>query len=90
MGNFREQEIRGGENNRPIIYNVANFTKPTSGAPSLLTMDEVETLFHEFGHALHGLLSQCTYHSVSGTSVCVILLSCPLRSWKTGLFILKC
>jgi len=68
-------EIRGqwkmvdGTNVRPIIINVGNFTKPTAGNPSLLTMDDVETLFHEFGHALHGLLSQSTYHSLSGTSV---------------------
>jgi peptidyl-dipeptidase Dcp len=53
----------------PIITNVGNFTKPAGDVPSLLTLDEVETLFHEFGHALHGLLSQTTYPSLSGTNV---------------------
>jgi peptidyl-dipeptidase Dcp len=69
MGNFREQFKRDGEDVRPVIYNVGNFTKPTADQPSLLSMDEVNTLFHEFGHALHGLLSNCTYESLSGTNV---------------------
>lgn len=54
---------------RPIICNVCNLSRPVGDAPSLLTLDEVETVFHEFGHALHGLLSQCNYAGVSGTSV---------------------
>ena len=57
------------ENIRPIIYNVGNFTSPTDNTPSLLTLDEVETLFHEFGHALHGMLSDVNYSGLSGTSV---------------------
>jgi peptidyl-dipeptidase Dcp len=65
MNNIREQY----DNVRPVIVNVCNFTKPTADAPSLLTIDEVETLFHELGHAIHGLLSQCKYQSVSGTNV---------------------
>ncbi len=69
MSNFREQSKRNGESIRPIIYNVGNFTKPAAGKPSLLSVDEVNTLFHEFGHALHGLLTDCTYESVSGTNV---------------------
>lgn len=69
MSNFSEQYIKDGINHRPIIVNVGNFTKPTSDKPSLLTMDDVETLFHEFGHALHGLLAQSTYKSLSGTNV---------------------
>ena len=70
MSNFRNQEIgRDGEDIRPVIVNVANFTKPAAGKPSLLTLDETATMFHEFGHALHGLLSRCTYKDVSGTSV---------------------
>ena len=70
MSNFRSQEIsEEGEDIRPIIVNVGNFTKPTPGKPSLLTLDETATMFHEFGHALHGLLSKCTYKDVSGTSV---------------------
>jgi len=69
MNNIVDQYKKNGINNRPIICNVGNFTKPTSDKPSLLNMDEVETLFHEFGHALHGLLTQCTYPSLSGTNV---------------------
>lgn len=69
MSNFKEQYVRRGENIRPHIYNVGNFTKPTADTPSLLSIDEVETMFHEFGHALHGMLSQCTYKTLSGTGV---------------------
>jgi peptidyl-dipeptidase Dcp len=69
MNNITEQYIKDGVNHRPIICNVGNFTKPTADKPSLLTMDEVETLFHEFGHALHGLLTQSTYPTLSGTNV---------------------
>jgi peptidyl-dipeptidase Dcp len=69
MNNIVDQFKKDGVNHRPIICNVGNFTKPTADKPSLLTMDEVETLFHEFGHALHGLLTQCTYPSQSGTAV---------------------
>ena len=69
MNNITEQYIKDGVNHRPIICNVGNFTKPTADKPSLLNMDEVETLFHEFGHALHGLLTQCIYPSLSGTNV---------------------
>jgi peptidyl-dipeptidase Dcp len=69
MSSFRGQQILDGENIRPIIYNVGNFTSPTQDTPSLLTLDEVETLFHEFGHALHGMLSNVTYSGLAGTSV---------------------
>lgn len=69
MYNFREAYVQDGKEVRPIVYNVANFTKPTADTPSLLTIDEVQTLFHEFGHALHGMLTRCHYPSVSGTSV---------------------
>jgi len=70
MTNFVEQyKDAEGNDIRPVIVNVGNFNKPTEDAPSLLTIDQVETMFHEFGHALHGLLSQCTYLAVSGTSV---------------------
>ena len=68
MNNFRDQEVIAGKDIRPIIVNVGNFTKPTTSKPSLLTTDEVETMFHEFGHALHGLLSRCNYRTVSGTN----------------------
>ena len=69
MNNISEQYVKDGVDHRPVICNVCNFTKPTTDKPSLLTMDEVETLFHEFGHALHGFLSKCTYATLSGTSV---------------------
>ncbi len=60
---------RLGEGKSPIIYNVMNFAKPPKGRPALLSVDEARTLFHEFGHALHGLLSDVTWPSISGTSV---------------------
>ncbi|NLZ94786.1 MAG: M3 family metallopeptidase, partial [Bacteroidales bacterium] len=69
MSSFRGQKIQDGENIRPLIFNVGNFTRPTGDVPALLTLDEVETLFHEFGHALHGMLSNVTYSGLSGTSV---------------------
>jgi len=69
MNNITDQYKKDGINHRPVICNVGNFTKPTSTKPSLLNMDEVETMFHEFGHAIHGLLTQCTYPGLSGTSV---------------------
>ncbi len=65
-GQYRNQK---GENVIPIIQVVCNFTKPTKDKPSLLNFDESETLFHEFGHAIHGLLSNCTYPSLAGTNV---------------------
>lgn len=68
MNNYRDQSNINGNNIIPIIVNVGNFTKPTAETPSLLSQDEASTMFHEFGHALHGLLSECTYPSISGTS----------------------
>lgn len=58
-----------GEYRRPIVYNVGNFTRPTADTPALLTLDEVETTFHEFGHALQGMLTQAPYKSLAGTNV---------------------
>ena len=70
MNNIRDQYVTlDGQMVRPIIVNVGNFNKPTADTPSLLSLDNVETMFHEFGHALHGLLSQCHYRTVSGTAV---------------------
>lgn len=69
MTNYREQGTWAGQVKRPHVSIVCNFTKPTTTKPSLLTYDEVRTLFHEFGHALHGLLSQCKYRSLAGTNV---------------------
>lgn len=68
MNTFRDQSNINGDRIIPIVTNVGNFTKPTGDTPSLLSQDEANTLFHEFGHALHGLLSECTYPSISGTS----------------------
>jgi peptidyl-dipeptidase Dcp len=68
MTSFRQQERLAGDI-RPNILNVANFAKAGGGAPTLLSFDDARTLFHEFGHALHGLLSEVTYHSLSGTNV---------------------
>lgn len=69
MTSFKSQSIKNGINERPHISNVCNFTKPTETKPSLLTFNEVTTLFHEFGHGLHGMLANTTYPSLSGTSV---------------------
>lgn len=69
MSNFREQSIRDGQFIHPIVTTNYNFTAPSAGMPALLSWDEVETLFHEMGHALHGLLANTTYTSLSGTNV---------------------
>ncbi|MBR6270209.1 MAG: M3 family metallopeptidase, partial [Bacteroidales bacterium] len=70
MNNIRDEYVTpDGTMVRPIIVNVGNFNKPTADKPSLLSLDNVETMFHEFGHALHGLLTQCHYATVSGTAV---------------------
>jgi peptidyl-dipeptidase Dcp len=69
MSSYRKQyRTENGEFVHPVITNVTNFSKPTGDKPALLSFDEVTTLFHEFGHGLHGLLSDCKYHSLSGTS----------------------
>jgi Zn-dependent oligopeptidase len=69
MTSFKSQYIKDGKNERPHVSNVCNFTKPTESKPSLLTFNEVTTLFHEFGHGLHGMLANTVYPSLSGTSV---------------------
>lgn len=69
MTSYRTQKMEDGKRIAPIVSIVCNFTKPTENAPALLTFDEVSTFFHEFGHALHGLLSNVTYESLAGTSV---------------------
>jgi len=66
---LRPESIRAGRKITPIVYNVGNFTKPTAEKPSLITFEEALTLFHEFGHALHDLLSRATYASIGGTNV---------------------
>ena len=69
MNNFRDQYVLDGEEVRPVIVNVCNFPPPSEGTPSQLSIDQVQTAFHEFGHALHGFLTRCRYRDVSGTSV---------------------
>lgn len=88
MNNYKDQ--RGDI--RPVICNVGSFTKPSGDVPSLLTLDEVETLFHEFGHALHGLLSKCNYYGVSGTNVTRDFVELPsqiMEHWATEPEVLK-
>ena len=86
MTNFVNQEIIDGVETRPVIVNVGNFAKPTADKPSLLTLDQVGTLFHEYGHALHGLLTQCTYKSVSGTSVARDFVELPSQIMENWAF----
>jgi peptidyl-dipeptidase Dcp len=84
MTSFKGQWIKNGENSRPHISIVCNFTKPTHTKPSLLTFNEVTTLFHEFGHALHGMLANTTYPSLSGTNVYWDFVELPsqlLENW---------
>ncbi len=69
MNSFRKQSRLHGKEIYPVITNDGNFSKPTGGKPALISSEEVTTLFHEFGHGLHGLLSDCTYNRLSGTSV---------------------
>lgn len=92
MGEFREQLKMNGKNIRPVIYNVGNFSKPTADKPSLLSFEEVNTLFHEFGHALHGLLSNCTYESLAGTNVARDFVELPsqiMENWASEPEVLK-
>tara|TARA_R110000823_G_scaffold266883_1_gene386671 strand:+ start:76635 stop:78659 length:2025 start_codon:yes stop_codon:yes gene_type:complete len=81
---YKQQEIKNGNNERPHISIVCNFTKPTASKPSLLTFNEVTTLFHEFGHALHGMLANTTYASLSGANVYWDFVELPsqiLENW---------
>lgn len=84
MTSYKPQMIKNGKNERPHVSIVCNFTKPTKSKPSLLTFNEVTTLFHEFGHALHGMLANTTYPSLSGTSVYWDFVELPsqiLENW---------
>lgn len=84
MTSYKPQQIKDGKNDRPHISIVCNFTKPTASKPSLLNFNEVTTLFHEFGHALHGMLANTHYPSLSGTSVYWDFVELPsqiLENW---------
>ena len=84
MTSFKSQYVKNNINERPHVSIVCNFTKPTSTKPSLLTFNEVTTLFHEFGHALHGMLANTVYPSLSGTSVAWDFVELPsqiMENW---------
>ena len=86
MTDFRGQSIQNGKETRPLVSVVTNFTKPTDSLPSLLTFDEVTTLLHEFGHALHGMLAEGSYPSLTGTSVYWDFVELPsqlMENWAT-------
>jgi peptidyl-dipeptidase Dcp len=86
MNNLRERKTKNGKTIYPIVFNVCNFPPPTENTPSLLSLDEAETLFHEFGHALHGLFANNAYPSIGGTSVprdFVELPSQVMENWFT-------
>lgn len=92
MTSYRNQETKDGVRQAPVISIVCNFTKPTADAPALLTFDEVTTYFHEFGHALHGLLSDVTYKSLAGTSVPRDFVELPsqiMENWAAEPEVLK-
>ena len=92
MTSYKRQSTVDGERVTPIISIVCNFTKPVGDQPALLTFDEANTLFHEFGHALHGLLSNVTYESLSGTSVSRDFVELPsqiMENWAADSEVLK-
>lgn len=86
MSSFQSQHKltlkNGAEGEIPIIYNVCNFAKPSAGKPALLSIDDARTLFHEFGHALHGMLSDVTYPSVAGTGVARDFVELPSQLYE--------
>lgn len=90
MNSLKSQYIQNGVNHRPHIVNVCNFTKPTETKPSLLTFDEVLTLFHEFGHGLHGMLSNTQYKSQSGTNVYRDFVELPSQIFENWCFEKEC
>jgi peptidyl-dipeptidase Dcp len=90
MTSFRGQNIENGVDHRPHVSIVCNFTKPTKSKPSLLTFNEVTTLFHEFGHALHGMLAKGTYESLSGTSVFWDFVELPSQIFENWCYEKEC
>ena len=89
-GAFRAESKIGGTLETPVIFNVGNFAKPAGETPSLLNFDEVTTVFHEFGHALHGLLSECVYTTTQGVATDFVELPSQLmENWATDPEFLK-
>ncbi len=86
MTNYREQRIGADADIRPFISIVSNFTRPTEKKPALLSFDEVTTFLHEFGHSLHGILSKCTYLSLSGTNVARDFVELPSQFMENYAF----
>ena len=89
---YRDQYKKDGKDIRPVVSLVCNFSKSTENQPSLLTFDEAETFFHEFGHALHGLMSNCTYPSLSGSNVSRDFVELPsqiMENWASEPEVLK-
>jgi peptidyl-dipeptidase Dcp len=92
MSEYRRQSRAGGVETTPVIVNVANVSRATADEPALLSLDEVTTLFHEFGHALHGMLSDVTYSSLSGTNVATDFVEMPsqvFENWATEPEVMK-
>ena len=92
MSEFEGQHIRDGKNISPIITTNFNFTKPSGNKPALISFEEVTTLYHEFGHALHGLLSECTYPSLAGTNTPTDFVEMPsqiMENWASEPEVLK-
>ncbi len=92
MNSFRKQMKINGRNVTPVIINCGNFSRPTGDKPTLISLEEALTLFHEFGHALHGLLSDCTYPSLSGTAVPRDFVELPsqiMENWATEPEVMK-
>ncbi len=92
MDSLRKQAYKDRERVHPVVSNSLNFPKPTKHKPSLLNLEEVKTLFHEFGHGLHGLLSQCTYERLSGTAVPPDFVELPsqiMENWAVEPAVLK-
>lgn len=86
MTSYRDQRKINGSDIRPLISIVANFTRPTETRPSLLTFNELTTFLHEFGHALHGMLTKCTYESISGTNVARDFVELPSQFMENFAF----
>ncbi len=92
MSSLRKQSKKNGKMIHPVIFNVCNLSKPTGDKPALLSFEEVGTLYHEFGHALHGLLSNCTYNALSGTSVPRDFVELPsqiMENWASDPEVIK-